>query len=144
MKKYTPKRMTVMITTVVVAWTSLLLGKVTFRISLRTSERKPCMRAGNCVILLPWSSRVIVTAFAIGSFLMPPCYSRLPNLAGAEGFEPPSPVLETGSLAVELTPLFLQGLRSASLLRPHALLALIRRSLRVSPSPEQYFELLQA
>jgi hypothetical protein len=27
------------------------------------------------------------------------------NLAGAEGFEPPSPVLETGSLAVELTPL---------------------------------------
>jgi hypothetical protein len=26
-------------------------------------------------------------------------------LAGAEGFEPPSPVLETGSLAVELTPL---------------------------------------
>jgi hypothetical protein len=29
------------------------------------------------------------------------------TLAGAEGFEPPSPVLETGSLAVELTPLFL-------------------------------------
>src|SRR5437660_4984889 len=28
-----------------------------------------------------------------------------PNLAGAEGFEPPSPVLETGSLTVELTPL---------------------------------------
>ena len=28
-------------------------------------------------------------------------------LAGAEGFEPPSPVLETGSLAVELTPLFI-------------------------------------
>src|SRR5208283_2037267 len=27
-------------------------------------------------------------------------------LAGAEGFEPPSPVLETGSLTVELTPLF--------------------------------------
>ncbi len=27
------------------------------------------------------------------------------KLAGAEGFEPPSPVLETGSLAVELTPL---------------------------------------
>ena len=26
-------------------------------------------------------------------------------LAGAEGFEPPSPVLETGSLTVELTPL---------------------------------------
>jgi hypothetical protein len=30
----------------------------------------------------------------------------LQNLAGAEGFEPPSPVLETGSLTVELTPLF--------------------------------------
>ena len=29
----------------------------------------------------------------------------LQNLAGAEGFEPPSPVLETGSLTVELTPL---------------------------------------
>src|SRR5215510_16393159 len=28
-------------------------------------------------------------------------------LAGAEGFEPPSPVLETGSLTVELTPLFI-------------------------------------
>src|SRR5437588_5311037 len=28
-----------------------------------------------------------------------------PKLAGAEGFEPPSPVLETGSLTVELTPL---------------------------------------
>src|SRR5690348_1042952 len=28
------------------------------------------------------------------------------TLAGAEGFEPPSPVLETGSLTVELTPLF--------------------------------------
>src|ERR1700675_547689 len=30
---------------------------------------------------------------------------ELPKLAGAEGFEPPSPVLETGSLTVELTPL---------------------------------------
>jgi hypothetical protein len=54
----------------------------------------------------------------------PNLFGRFPNLAGAEGFEPPSPVLETGSLAVELTPLFLQGLRNASLLRPHALLAL--------------------
>jgi hypothetical protein len=27
------------------------------------------------------------------------------NLAGAEGFEPPSSVLETDSLTVELTPL---------------------------------------
>ena len=31
--------------------------------------------------------------------------SCLGALAGAEGFEPPRPVLETGSLAVELTPL---------------------------------------
>src|SRR5689334_22893042 len=31
---------------------------------------------------------------------------RVQILAGAEGFEPPSPVLETGSLTVELTPLF--------------------------------------
>src|SRR5205085_624684 len=31
--------------------------------------------------------------------------SASPKLAGAEGFEPPSPVLETGSLTVELTPL---------------------------------------
>src|SRR6476620_10613881 len=102
--------MTVIITTVVVAWTSFLLGKVTFRISLRTSDRKPFMRAGNCVTLLPCSSRAIVTAFAIGPFLsaaITPGLGRLPNLAGAEGFEPPSPVLETGSLAVELTPLFL-------------------------------------
>ena len=35
-------------------------------------------------------------------------YSLFPvstNLAGAEGFEPPSSVLETDSLTVELTPL---------------------------------------
>jgi hypothetical protein len=36
------------------------------------------------------------------------------KLAGAEGFEPPSPVLETGSLAVELTPLFPSGNRAIS------------------------------
>src|SRR5713226_1278814 len=37
-----------------------------------------------------------------------PTKSALPkSLAGAEGFEPPSPVLETGSLTVELTPLSL-------------------------------------
>jgi hypothetical protein len=30
------------------------------------------------------------------------------KLAGAEGFEPPSPVLETSSLTVELTPLKMQ------------------------------------
>src|SRR5438094_2444329 len=38
--------------------------------------------------------------------------ARLQNLAGAEGFEPPSPVLETGSLTVELTPLnYIYGLK---------------------------------
>ena len=36
--------------------------------------------------------------------------SLLPTLAGAEGFEPPSSVLETDSLTVELTPLC-SGLR---------------------------------
>jgi hypothetical protein len=38
------------------------------------------------------------------------CWSLLANrqrLAGAEGFEPPSSVLETDSLAIELTPLSL-------------------------------------
>jgi hypothetical protein len=33
------------------------------------------------------------------------CMSVERELAGAEGFEPPSPVLETSSLTVELTPL---------------------------------------
>src|SRR4051812_24607413 len=32
-------------------------------------------------------------------------HRAISTLAGAEGFEPPSPVLETGSLTVELTPL---------------------------------------
>jgi hypothetical protein len=35
----------------------------------------------------------------------PLTHCRAQILAGAEGFEPPSPVLETGSLTVELTPL---------------------------------------
>src|SRR5206468_4228283 len=47
----------------------------------------------------------------------------LPNLAGAEGFEPPSPVLETGSLAVELTPLYSKGFATLRCSSPHALLA---------------------
>ena len=37
--------------------------------------------------------------------LFPTPYSLFLNLAGAEGFEPPSSVLETDSLTVELTPL---------------------------------------
>ena len=35
----------------------------------------------------------------------PPLRAGQQKLAGAEGFEPPSPVLETSSLTVELTPL---------------------------------------
>src|ERR1700756_906479 len=62
-----PNRITVMITTVVVAWTSRLLGKVTFRISLRTSVRKLLVRAGNPVNLFPWSSCAIVIALAMVS-----------------------------------------------------------------------------
>src|SRR5436305_2679312 len=38
-------------------------------------------------------------------FCHPISYFPKTQLAGAEGFEPPSPVLETGSLTVELTPL---------------------------------------
>ena len=44
-----------------------------------------------------WALSVAVSSAAVA----------LAKLAGAEGFEPPSPVLETGSLTVELTPLFL-------------------------------------
>ena len=39
----------------------------------------------------------------------------LQNLAGAEGFEPPSSVLETDSLTVELTPLYESRVRSPEL-----------------------------
>src|ERR1051326_4366662 len=109
--------------------------------SFRTAVRKPFMRAGNCVTLLPWSSRAIVTAFAIGSFLVLPCFGWLSkNLAGAEGFEPPSPVLETGSLAVELTPLIFQGLRNplhfVQCASPSRFARAVRRSLRVSPDQQ--------
>jgi hypothetical protein len=45
-----------------------------------------------------------LSAFTDPCSLIPvPCFL---NLAGAEGFEPPSSVLETDSLTVELTPLF--------------------------------------
>src|SRR5215467_13684749 len=56
-----------MMTTKVVAWTSLRLGNVTFRISLRTSERKLLMRSGNCLSLATRLSlsRVMVAALAI-------------------------------------------------------------------------------
>src|SRR5579871_808393 len=56
----------------VVARTSFLLGKVTFRISLRTSEKKPFVRAGHAFSFPPrlCSSRVIATAFAIVKILL--------------------------------------------------------------------------
>ena len=54
------------------------------------------------------SSPLTIT-FAIHCFLLRSCFRcarlLLQALAGAEGFEPPSPVLETSSLTVELTPL---------------------------------------
>src|SRR6266536_5236361 len=52
---------------------------------------------------------VAVIAFGSTAVVITSRFPRLlplgPTLAGAEGFEPPSPVLETGSLTVELTPL---------------------------------------
>src|SRR6185312_700018 len=99
---------TVTITTPVVARTSFIEGTVTLRISVRTSLKK----------LTDWSHQprtaplssapaamLLVATFAISSnFLL---LARLPlhTLAGAEGLEPPSSVLETDSLAIELTPL---------------------------------------
>src|SRR5581483_897557 len=66
---------------------------------------------------LPSFGIVAVAVFAI-RVLLPfsrpeyPPGAGFKNLAGAEGFEPPSPVLETGSLTVELTPLFLSSISS--------------------------------
>src|SRR6266568_623974 len=51
-------------------------------------------------------SRVLIWLPYFHSFAPGVCAGRiLTDLAGAEGFEPPSSVLETDSLAVELTPL---------------------------------------
>src|SRR5262245_49314730 len=102
--------MTVMITTVVVAWTSFLLGNVTFRISLRTSVRKPFMRAGNCVTLLPWSSRAIVTAFAIGSFLK----STQPLAVSDHAFSNPARHLTAQTKRYAQTPKIWQGRRDSN------------------------------
>src|SRR5512147_2576415 len=57
----------------------------------------------------PFSAICAIADFAISpaSSLFSASFSASRFLAGAEGFEPPSPVLETGSLAVELTPLYL-------------------------------------
>src|SRR5207248_6681789 len=69
------------------------------------------IRSGNDLIELPKLSSDAAAVFAI--FFVPTAItspgllpsSLCPNLAGAEGFEPPSSVLETDSLTVELTPL---------------------------------------
>src|SRR5579862_8317180 len=55
------------------------------------------------------------------------------QLAGAEGFEPPSSVLETDSLTVELTPLIFEGF-AVPLLPPSCLLAHARRLLPIHPN----------
>src|SRR5215470_15854291 len=58
------------------------------------------MRSGQDLI-------VLVIAFCSTAVAIPSRFPRLlpQTLAGAEGFEPPSSVLETDSLTVELTPL---------------------------------------
>ena len=122
----------------VVLCTSAHAGVTTFRISERTSLRNCVVRVIKLDTWLPfppdfaaersmersaersWSGAAI--AFAIKSFfcrsgalpLRPPDSTWevffIIKLAGAEGFEPPSSVLETDSLTVELTPLFYQPL----------------------------------
>src|ERR1700722_12420457 len=59
--------------------------------------------------LSPWAA-IEFDIFFVSTPITSPDLKTLPlprskNLAGAEGFEPPSSVLETDSLTVELTPL---------------------------------------
>src|ERR1035438_1527941 len=121
-KKNNPKRKTVTMTTEVVACTSFRVGATTLRISARTSLRKrvalvhkpitpPDIFAsapGSCSLLERCSPFSIAALLAILLILRAWRNCRadpVQNLAGAEGFEPPSSVLETDSLTVELTPL---------------------------------------
>src|SRR5271165_1530605 len=68
------------------------------------------MRSGQDLI---WSPKLPPAAarfdiFFVSTDITAPGFLLSPKtLAGAEGFEPPSSVLETDSLTVELTPLFL-------------------------------------
>jgi hypothetical protein len=67
-QKYPAKMKTVMMTTAVVACTSLRVGEVTLRISLRTSPRKLLVRPGSAFIfpaVLSLSTLLATTAFAI-------------------------------------------------------------------------------
>src|SRR5216683_5442127 len=71
------------------------------------------MRSGQDLIRSPKSPLAVAIEFAI-FFASTPITDLAFNsvsktLAGAEGFEPPSSVLETDSLTVELTPLFPSG-----------------------------------
>src|SRR5690349_12728379 len=61
-----------------------------------------------------------------------------PFLAGAEGFEPPSSVLETDSLTVELTPLSLSGESVGSVRRSFASLRMTPAGLR-RPAKRRHF-----
>src|SRR3954465_3171589 len=112
---------TVTITTPVVARTSFIDGAVTLRISVRTSLRKLADWSHHPRTLFPPLSSeplaamdLLVATFAILPFVLL-AYSALCcelhsfELAGAEGLEPPSSVLETDSLAIELTPLHLSS-----------------------------------
>src|SRR5450631_750715 len=99
-KKKNPKMKTVIITTVVVACTSLREGATTLRISARTSLKK-LVKPDHVVIAFPEifaSAPCSCTDFvAILPFLRVRHSCRTHpqlNLAGAEGFEPPSSVLE--------------------------------------------------
>src|SRR5882672_9709877 len=60
------------------------------------------MRSGQArnVVVIAFCSTAVAILFPLSST------ASLFNLAGAEGFEPPSSVLETDSLTVELTPLW--------------------------------------
>src|SRR5438270_213606 len=113
-QKYSPNSATVITTTTVVACTSLREGVVTWRNSVRTSVKKLLPRAGHAFSLPPTLlSSICATAdFAIAVSQLPVVFRGLAassvfyfDLAGAVGFEPTSPVLETGSLAIELRPL---------------------------------------
>src|SRR5579872_498320 len=106
--KYSAKINTVMMTTVVVARTSsasvpspcaspcaLRYRKTELSPARISTARQSCQLQLN----LPFSSSRLT------SLLLALTFSPK-TLAGAEGFEPPSSVLETDSLTVELTPLY--------------------------------------
>src|SRR5215467_10322992 len=65
------------------------------------------MRSGQDFIRSPNPPTVAIVfaIFFVSTAIATPGLFPSKTLAGAEGFEPPSPVLETGSLTVELTPL---------------------------------------